>query len=270
MHSEIEKICNFVYSQKFISKISLLINDLNYKKAKEIILGLKDKIDVVQVNLALMSERKEDLAFLAENDIKSVVKLMLSKSVDISNQIKIANSLKEAHPGLLISIDRFCPLNRSDYKNVLSLDSFLRVIRKIKLIFGSSFITDDPVIKTISYLEAKSNKRARNLDLVGLNCISGCIVPNGGFAVYPDGDIKLCSRMSGFNTGFNVDNFDLLEYLKKFYYIQEIRKNNCGKCKLFNLCLGGCIATSYAKNNLINKDAHCLENLSHERKNTLR
>ena len=43
-----------------------------------------------------------------------------------------------------------------------------------------------------------------------------CPVPFGGMYVMPDEKIVPCSRYSHLETGFNIKNFDLLKYVKKF------------------------------------------------------
>lgn len=88
----------------------------------------------------------------------------------------------------------------------------------------------------------------------------GCIIPNGGLAVFPSGDIKLCARIPQFETGFNIKNFNLIKYIQGFRYIKNEIKKNCSGCNFEELCDGGCVATSYNVAKKITNDAQCMKN----------
>jgi radical SAM protein with 4Fe4S-binding SPASM domain len=256
LYPEIKEICEFVYCQNFIKSISLLINNLWYKDSKNIILAIKDKIDAVQINVDVVESRLDDIVFLQKENIKTVVKIMLAKCNDFERQIKIVNKLKEINPKILVSVDRFCPQEFKDYKYVLKTQDLIKILLKLKHIF-KFLVSDDPLVNAL----LKSNKSKKELEKNKMGeDIRGCIIPNGGLAVYPDNTIKLCSRISKFQTDFTIFNFDLIKYIQKFNHIRDNISKDCFSCKIFSLCRGGCPATSYIKNKKFEKDIQCIRN----------
>lgn len=248
-HPEIEQICRYVYQYPSIERISLLVNTLWHKNAHKIILALKDKLDVIQVNVDVISSRIDDIKFLKENNIKTVTKIMLARNNDIERQIKNARKLQKSNPEILISVDRFCPQSVDEYKYVLNHNELVDVIKKLKTEF-LLFITDDPLVESLT------NKKA-NISSSGMY---GCIIPSGGLALFPDGKIKLCARIPKFETNFNIKNFNLLRYIQKFKYINGIIKEKCTNCNFVKLCNGGCVATSYNLTKRFTRDAQCVKN----------
>ena len=251
-HPKIEQICQDIYQNASIKSISLLVNTLWYKKAYKIVLMLKNKLDAIQVNIDLISSRIDDIKFLKKNNIKTIVKIMLAKNNDIERQIKIAKGLQKVNPEIVVSVDRFCPQSASDYGYMLNCQELIKKIEMLKRDF-SLFITDDPLVESII------NKTS---DIINddQNIMRGCIIPNGGLAIFPDGKIKLCARIPQFETGFNIKNFDLIKYIQTFDYISNTINKKCAGCNLVQLCDGGCVATSYSLNNNFSRDAQCVKN----------
>ena len=133
----------------------------------------------------------------------------------------------------------------------IKINKLIIIIKKLKSEFPF-LITDDPLVTTIlNSTIIKTDKK---------EYIQGCIIPNGGIAIYPDINIKLCSRISNFDTTFNLKNFDLVKYIKKFNYINKIKIKKCSNCKFFSICQVGCLATSYIKNKKYSKDIQCIRN----------
>ena len=94
-HPEIDELCQYIYQSPSIKRISLMVNTLWHKDAYKIVLALKDKLDVIQVNIDVISSRIDDVRFLKENNIKTVIKIMLSRNNDTERQIKIARELQK-------------------------------------------------------------------------------------------------------------------------------------------------------------------------------
>lgn len=254
-HPDVYKICQYVYRKESVKHISLLVNTLWHKEAYKIILMLKSKLDAVQVNTDAIESRIKDVKFLKDNNIKTIVKIMLAKNNDIERQIKIVKKLRKINLNILVSIDRFCAQSESEYKNVLSRNDLLNVVEKLKKEFPL-FITDDPLVK--SFLVKKTNYTDTDNDRG--NVMRGCIIPSGGLAVFPSGDIKLCARMPQFETGFNIKNFNLIKYIKAFKYVKNEIKKNCSGCNFEEICDGGCVATSYNLTKKFTNDAQCVKN----------
>lgn len=257
-HPEISKIMKYTYSLPYIEDMNLLINNLWDKKSKELILCFKDKIGLVQLNIDSLNNRAEDTLFLENNNIRIVVKILISKNKKyLDNQIKILNTLRKRSKNLLVSIDRLCPANKSQIKEVLSSPKeMLDEINKIRDQNIKLFITDDPLIS--SYLKL-SEREVQSVTLKTEE-LFGCLIPNGGLTIYPDGSIKLCARIPSFNTGFNINNFDLLSYITKFTKLSNEKKKDCKDCRLYSYCQGGCPATSFIANgNKISRDLSCLK-----------
>lgn len=252
-HPDVYKICQYVFKKESVKYVSLLVNTLWHKDAYKIILMLKSKLDAVQVNIDMIESRVEDIKFLKDNNVKTIIKIMLAKNNDIKRQIKIAKRLREINPKILVSIDRFCAQSESEYKNVLSQKELFSFVKKLKKEFPL-FITDDPLVK--SFLAKKTSC----VDDNQWDEMRGCIIPNGGLAVFPSGDIKLCARIAQFETGFNIKNFNLIKYIQGFRYIKNEIKKNCSGCNFEELCDGGCVATSYNVAKKITNDAQCMKN----------
>lgn len=92
-HPDVYKICQYVFKKESVKHVSLLVNTLWHKDAYKIILMLKSKLDAVQVNIDMIESRVEDIKFLKDNNVKTIIKIMLAKNNDIKRQIKIAKYL---------------------------------------------------------------------------------------------------------------------------------------------------------------------------------
>ena len=177
-HPEIDELCQYIYQSPSIKRISLMVNTLWHKDAYKIVLALKDKLDVIQVNIDVISSRIDDVRFLKENNIKTVIKIMLSRNNDTERQIKIARELQKINPEILISIDRFCPQSVDEYKQMLSRMELFDFIKKLKKEF-SLFITDDPLVESIL-----RPKKVKTFGIDQESAMYGCIIPSGGLAVF--------------------------------------------------------------------------------------
>lgn len=250
LHPEIFQILKYIHNLHYVTHIYLAVNNLWSKDARFCLRQVKDKIGGVQFNLDALEGRFDDLLFVQENKIPVGIKIVLTKQYNIKQRIKTAQRLNRLCPDLIIFIDRLCPQNLEEYKYALSLDE----LRETTSILGKTFRhfrSEDPLVKTLLLINKEKPMKLKKDE------IRGCAIPNGGLAVYPDGKIKLCSRVSSFETGFNVRNFNLLDYISKFNYLGE-KRVRCESCKFFPSCQGGCPATSFAKENRFSRDLHCL------------
>ncbi len=235
-HPEINKILKFSFDKKYVIKIALLINSLWHKDSKKIVLSIKDKIGLIQLNID-SKNLFDDIGFLDKNNIKSAIKIFLSKDEKyFQKQIKILKSVIEKNQKIIISLDRLCPIDNNQKKEMLSNSELIKKIVFLQRITKNLISVDDPLLKSLIY--DKINTKFK----IGLK---GCIIPNGGVAIYPNGDIKLCSRIPSFQTGFNTRNFELVKYINKYISIRQNRLKKCCKCEYFDSCQGGCPATSY-------------------------
>ncbi|MEK9147489.1 MAG: SPASM domain-containing protein [Patescibacteria group bacterium] len=255
-HPKIDQICQDIYHIPSVGSISLMVNTLWHKKAYKIVLALKDKLDAIQVNIDVISSRIDDVKFLKENNIKTVVKVMLAKNNDMNQQVEIAKKIQEINPGILVGVDRFCPQSAGDRKYMLSRQELVKAIKRLKKEFFL-FITDDPLVESII------NKPSDIVD-IDQNVMRGCIIPNGGLAIFPDGKIKLCARIPQFETGFNIKNFNLIKYIQTFKHVSGMVKEKCAGCNFIQLCNGGCVATSYSLIDNFTRDAQCMKNNHYE------
>lgn len=246
LHPEIDKIIKFLFEQENVKGISICVNNLWSSEGKSLILKYKDKINVVQLNIDSLEGRQDDIIFLEKHIIPAGVKIMLSKYHNIKRRIRIAKRFIKLNPDLKIFITRLCPQNKEELRHVMEFGDLLDITSELKNNF-KNFSTEDPLVKT---LIGKSYN-------ISEDCIQGCLIPNGGLTVFPDKTIKICARIPSFKTGFTINNFDFIKYLKAFSYISRIRKQ-CDRCKFFESCQGGCLATSYIKYNGFDRDIHCL------------
>jgi len=250
LHPEIFQILKYTHDLSHVAHIYLAVNNLWSKEARLYLQQFKDKIGGVQLNIDALEGRFDDLLFLQENKIPAGVKIVLTKQHNIKQRIKMAQRLNRLCPDLLIFVDRLCPQSLEEYKYALSLEELKETISILGKTF-KHFRSEDPLVKTLLLLNKKEATRLKDDE------IGGCVIPNGGLAVYPDGKIKLCSRVSSFDTGYNIRNFDLLDYISKFGYLRE-KRVRCKLCNFFPSCQGGCPATSFAKENKFSRDLHCL------------
>jgi radical SAM protein with 4Fe4S-binding SPASM domain len=244
----IEHLCRLDY----IKNISLLINSLWHKQAKDYILYIKDHKPLsVQINIDELRDREEDLAFLINQNIPTNVKILLSKNQKYyEQQTSLLLYLLKKYPQLLVSVDRLIPTKKEALPSVLSLDDIKKKVHHIFNISKENFITDDPIIKLILN---------SNIDVNQEDELTGCSIGIGSTTIFPDGKIKLCARIPNFETGYNIENFELKKYILYTKRLLQTARDQCKSCSLYKSCKGGCPATSYIINNKFTKDFHCVK-----------
>lgn len=253
LHPEIGEILDHTYSQPFINNFGLMVNDLSYKDSRKMVESVKSKLDIVQLNIDSLSSGSDDVAFLQEMGVRSCVKIMLSNSKNyLTFQTQILEDLLSRFKSLLVSFDRLCPVYVEQFGNVLETGGMLKVINSINTQYPGRVVTNDPLIKAYLMTGASTDFNSKE-DL------SGCVIPNSGLSIYPDAAIKLCARIPGFETGFDIDNFDLISYIEKYSALLNKRKEGCEVCRYFLFCQGGCPATSFlSKERIFARDINCL------------
>ena len=250
LHSEIERILKFTLDLPYVSNIGLMLNNLWHKQSKEWLLLTMKKISLVQLNIDAMVNRQDDLDFLYENNIRTSIKIMISNDKKYFNhQIEILKILKKSNSNLLVAIDRLCPTSFSQLKNQPSREEMKSLINIVINESGGNIITDDPFVKAMFGREKDNDYE-----------VKGCSIPNGAVTIYPNGEIKLCARLPKFNTGYDIESFDLEKYIAKYYSMMKKHKKGCKDCKLFSICDGGCPATSFIESKeKISVDYNCVK-----------
>lgn len=248
---DIESYLSLLISEPKVKGVGLMLNSLWHPKAKDSINLVKPKLTLVQLNIDSMKDHNEDIGYLINKNIRTVIKILISNDkLYFNNQIRIAKELLKKYPKLLISFDRLTPSDQDQTKNISSYNLYQEQFHKIKQIADKNLITDDP------FTGCGMKNITRSDD-----SIHGCAIPGSGITVFPDGSVKLCARIPQFDTKFNIENFSFTSYLKKFNKINSQKNKKCSGCVFESACGGGCPATSYVKSGKITRDIHCSRSL---------
>lgn len=252
IHPEFESVITYTHQKPYVKSIGLMINSLWHQKALNTLNKVKDKLGTIQLNIDALNKRPSDLTKLKKINLSCAVKIMISNNLPyFLHQLDILRKLKDYDSNLIVAIDRICPVESKQLKDIPSLYETIKMINEVKIVCGNNFVTEDPLIKALLG-DKKLHKESSET-------INGCAIPNGGLSIFPDGSIKLCSRIPNFNSGYNVHNFNLDNYIQKYQIEMSQRHSNCKHCSIFELCQGGCPATSFiSENNKINRDINCL------------
>jgi radical SAM protein with 4Fe4S-binding SPASM domain len=250
LHPEYESIIRETAERDFVNRIVLMTNSLWHKEARRVIKKVKKKLARVHLNIDAYSKdsHDEDIEFLLNEGISVGVKVLLSKNnAYFESQIKILERLAKKYPNLKVAVDRLCPIEKTQLGQVVVGSEMQKMLKRVKSI-GAKFITEDPLLAA-----ERKIIECREDDL------TGCPIPNGALTLYPDGKVRLCARIPDFETGFTIDNFDLLDYVKKMDWVVKARTKGCEGCPLLARCRGGCPATSFIYNgDKVGRDINCL------------
>jgi len=199
-HPDWINIAKFISNEKSITAVDPLINKFwtnNHLKLLDI---LKNKINFVQLNSDVVSE--EDIRAVRNIGKRIVLKIALYDG-NTKKKIEKLKKLSEEYDNIIISIDLIIPQKcnpgkKEDYL-IFNKEKLKREVKKLKKIFGKKLWLLSTTVKR-EYLKK----------------VYYCPVPFGGVYIMPDEKIVPCSRYSHLDTGFNIDNFDLIDYVKKF------------------------------------------------------
>ena len=199
-HPDWVKIAEFISNEKSITAADPLINRFWTKEHLKLLKILKEKVNFVQLNSEVVSE--EDIKAVKDIDKKVVLKIALYKG-NTKKEIEKLKRLSDKFDNVIISIDLIIPQKcnpgkKEDYL-IFNNSELKEEVAKLKNIFGKKLWLLSTTVKRIY-----------------LNEIYYCPIPFGGAYVMPDGKIVPCSRYSHLNTGFDVYNFDLIEYVRKY------------------------------------------------------
>ncbi len=248
LYPHLKWVIEYLRKAENVSSVSLLLNSLWHKNSKKIISRITNKIENVQLNIDNIKDREEDLEWLTGKGIPVNIKILLSKNSNYyDSQKDILKKLMKNNPNLFVSVDRLIPATREQLKEMCSLEELEDKTNEILTLSNDNFISDDPIIKLLL------NKKEKLQE----DSIYGCSIGKGSVTVYPDGAIKLCARIPSFKTGFTVENFVLKEYIRFSNKLTESIHFKCKDCDKYQLCQGGCPASSFVKNNKLNKDINC-------------
>jgi MoaA/NifB/PqqE/SkfB family radical SAM enzyme len=199
-HPDWKNIAKYIATENTIAAIDPLINRFWKKEHLELLTILKDKINFVQLNPEVVTE--EDIIAVRDINKKVVLKIALYKG-DTKKNIDKIKILSEKFDNIIVSIDLIIPQKKNNTKKedylIFNIPELNNEVSKLKEIFGEKIWLLSTTIKR-EYLKQ----------------IYYCPVPFGGVYVMPNGAIVPCSRYSHLDTGFNINNFDLLEYINKF------------------------------------------------------
>lgn len=253
-NDSLEKIFSYIKENENISGIFLMVNNLWYQKSQDYINLILDKLIWIQLNTDIIENRLQDIEYLIKISCKTYFKIMLSKNNDIEKQLNTIKRIFQIfnnNDNLYVSIDRLCPTSPIDIKNSLTKLELFRYLNIIKSNYWNKFITEDPFVK--SYLSNNDYEQ---------DSLYGCAIPFWWFSIFPNWEIKLCSRSYYINTWYNLTNFDFLKYLSSFYINRE-NNMECNNCSLFRNCQWWCPATRYIndKSDFTKKDIQCFLNL---------
>lgn len=248
MYPSLGILLKYLKKAEYVSSVYLLLNSLWYKNSKDRILLIKDKIGGIQLNIDNIHDRLEDLAWLYEENIPVNVKVLLSNdNIYYTKQLEILRKIIKLYPRTYVSVDRFVPVKKEQIKMVCSYEELKEKVRVLKIISKGNFITDDPIVGNLLEVDNKEG-----------DSLMGCSIGRGSITIYPDGSIKLCSRIPSYDTGFTVENFDLEKYVSFTTRLLENTYKECRKCSSYESCFGGCPATSFVLDNKLSKDIHCV------------
>jgi len=200
MHPEWKDIAKFISKEKTIVAMDPLINKFWKEEHLELLEILKNKINFVQLNPEVVSE--QDIIAVKNIGKKVVLKIALYKG-DTKKEIEKLKYLSDKFDNIIISVDLIIPQKECGINNekcfISDIESLKKEVEKLKKIFGNKLWLLSTTIKR-EYLKQ----------------IFYCPIPFGGVYIMPNGKVVPCSRYSHLDTGFDIDNFDLIEYVKKF------------------------------------------------------
>lgn len=254
LHKDIEKIVSYTYELPYVSSIGLMINSLWHPGAKNIILKIKDKIASIQLNVDALTNRADDLIWLSKHGIRMSIKIMISKDKNYFRaQLRTLDQLRKKVPNLHVAVDRLCPVSVEQVNEVAPLTETIEMVKEVVKRDPNLFVGEDPLLLAV----LRKRGIVKSDELEG-DCLTGCAIPSGGLVIFPDGSIKLCARIPSFDTGLNVETFDLFEYIKKYSNLSK-KDEKCDSCTLGSSCQGGCPATSFLANGgRFGRDINCL------------
>jgi len=199
-HPSWKEIARFIAQEETITAVDPLINRFWNEDQKSLLQILRDKINFVQLNPDVVEE--SDIIAVRDIGKKVVLKIALYQG-DCKQNIDKLKYLSEKYENIIISIDLIIPQkgaagHRKDYL-AFDFPALKTEVKRLKGIFGDRLWLLSSTVKR-EYLKE----------------IYYCPVPFGGVYIMPDGKVVPCSRYSHLNTGFDVLNFDLIEYVKKY------------------------------------------------------
>lgn len=200
LHSNWKGIARFLAKEGTVTAIDPLINTFWNDDQLELLEILKEKINFVQLNSDVVTER--DIMAVKNINKKVILKIALYKG-NTKKKIERLKQLSEKFDNIIISIDliipqKSCKGKKEDYL-IFNMAELNHEIRRLKQIFGDKLWLLSTTVKR-EYLKQ----------------VYYCPVPFGGMYVMPNNKIVPCSRYSHLETGFNIANFDLFDYVAKY------------------------------------------------------
>jgi MoaA/NifB/PqqE/SkfB family radical SAM enzyme len=209
-HPHWRHVLRYLCEEKSVSAIEPLLNKFWTLEDAHFLFRFKDKISRVQLNLDAVSE--QDIEVCREHDVVAVVKVALGKS-PMKQSIDKALNLVDKYDDVVVGVDIIVDVERNAYE--LSLEEINREVERLRRIFGKKFVSTDPLVDQDSI----------------------CMIPFAGLTVYPDRNIRLCAHFPNIATTFTIDNFDLIEYVKRYYDL-TIKARRIRGCPLIGMKAG--------------------------------
>lgn len=199
-HPDWLEIVKFISKEESITAVDPLINKFWNKNHSKLLDILRNKINFVQLNSDVVSE--EDIKLVKKIGKKVVLKIALYGG-NTKRNIEKLKRLSEDYDNVIISIDLIIPqqynFGKKDNYLIFDKEKLKKQVKYLRNIFGKKLWLLSTTVKR-EYLKE----------------VYYCPVPFGGVYIMPNGKIAPCSRYSHLNTGFTIENFDLIKYVKKF------------------------------------------------------
>lgn len=206
-YSNINDLIDLLSKLDYITRVDLLINRFWKEKHKRLVEKIIDKIHTVQFNIMVVQE--EDIEWTREHNKIAAVKYPLYRGKEKKLLDKTILLMKK-YDNLFLGFDLIIPQTPelAKYSFIKDENSIRESIEIVKEIIGTiekevgsknRILTSDTII---------------NRELFGE--IYLCPVGFASFAIMPDGKIVPCARYPFLDTKYTIENFDLVEYFKKY------------------------------------------------------
>ena len=150
-HPECQKIIKFISEESSITAVDPLINKIWTKKQYQILELIKDKINFIQLNSDLVTEK--DLLEIKKLGKEIILKIAIYGG-DFKSKVKKIKELSEKFDNIIVSIDLIIPQKGNTIKksNFLIFDKerLKKRISKLKKVFGDKlWLLSTPIKREI-------------------------------------------------------------------------------------------------------------------------
>jgi MoaA/NifB/PqqE/SkfB family radical SAM enzyme len=202
-YSRLEELLKFLSKEKSIIAVDPLLNRFWKEEDRRLLKIIKDKVAYVQLNTEVVQD--SDVDFVVNNLRKKALLKYALYSGKTKKNLKKINYFLKKYNNVIVSFDVVIP-QKNSHCNKLCLIDNLNHMMKLYRNVSKKLKTDK---KNIWFLNCTLEREIYNRTYL-------CGVGIQNIYVMPNGDIVPCSRYPHLKTGYNVNNFDLIDYFKKF------------------------------------------------------